>query len=477
MNIATLKSLGATIADSFSDEITHYISSNASAKRLKAAAIFEITVVNPSWIESCRLTGSRVTEDNFLIGPETQASSAVNSSATLSLPPANVVVHECEDLQKTAKVGRGTGMAKITATAKTLPVNSTDEIKQQDLNKRMVKNVTENVKVVKGKSNAKSRKTLQNIDIFTEEEVIPSVDCESPDVLSDEEKKSEAIIPLPSFKEMKTVTLPTIMKSKRRSERICDNELSQEELKTPPAVDLDVSMPIVRTDVSVKMSVSNDNMCDYMAAGGVREQKNQGTAATALSATTKNSKAHGSDKELKKSVVQQSKKVVAMTKEDALQHTLHSNSSLSSSSSAGQSSSSSTFNQTGAIAIGKGGEGGVGVVSIGSSRMDNITNAKIVIAVSGFDEPGERATISSSLSQFIQAVNESTNTNTSSSSSSSSKRSSEKNVPGPFAVLLDLEEDSFGLHCTHVILQSSSSKYAPQLFLTLHILQPPEMPS
>ena len=126
--------------------------------------------MNPSWIERCRLTGSRVTEDNFLIGPETQASSAVNSSATLSLPPANVVVHEGEDLQKTAKVGRGTGMAKITAIAKTLPVSRIDEIKQQDLNKRMVKNGTENVNVVKGKSTAKSRKTLQNIDIFTEED-------------------------------------------------------------------------------------------------------------------------------------------------------------------------------------------------------------------------------------------------------------------------------------------------------------------
>ena len=105
--------------------------------------------------------------------------------------------------------------------------------------------------------------------------------------------------------------------------------------------------------------------------------------------------------------------------------------------------------------------------------MVDILGAKIVIAISGFDEIGEKATMTSSLQHFIDAMNtncrgkdkkkkvsssSSSSSSTSNSSDSSSSSSSSKKTSGPLAVLLDQEEDTFGLHCTHVILQSSSSK-------------------
>lgn len=309
---------------------------------------------------------------------ETQASSAVHLAATVSLPPANVVVKEAED--KTAKVGKGTGKANIVETRKTLPDSNivpqktdhrsttTEGKKQKDLQEKMVKKDTEDVKVVKGKTNAKKGKTLQNIDIFTEDKSVSSEDCDSPDVLSKEEKKSDSIIPLPSFKEVKSATLPAIMKSKRRSERICDNEQSQEGTKSPPAVDLDASMPIVRTDVSVKMSVSDDKMCNFMAAGGSEsEERNKVTATAAVNTTNKNGKT-SSNKELKKPAVQQSKKKIAVSKEDTQQRTTHSTSTASSDT--GHSSSSSkTSLQTSAKGKGE------GVVSSSRSRMDDIISA------------------------------------------------------------------------------------------------------
>jgi hypothetical protein len=56
-NAVELKSLGAVVSDIFTDEMTHMIFANGSEKRLKSAAIFEIIVVSPLWIEHCKLSG------------------------------------------------------------------------------------------------------------------------------------------------------------------------------------------------------------------------------------------------------------------------------------------------------------------------------------------------------------------------------------------------------------------------------------
>jgi hypothetical protein len=52
-----LKSLGAVVSDIFTDDMTHMIFANGSERRLKSAAIFEIVVVSPLWIEHCKLSG------------------------------------------------------------------------------------------------------------------------------------------------------------------------------------------------------------------------------------------------------------------------------------------------------------------------------------------------------------------------------------------------------------------------------------
>jgi hypothetical protein len=67
------------------------------------------------------------------------------------------------------------------------------------------------------------------------------------------------------------------------------------------------------------------------------------------------------------------------------------------------------------------------------------------------EENGEKETIVNGISQFIQLLNKGNK-----SKSRKSKNGDEKSTSS--AVLLDVQEDPFGLYCTHVISQSTSTK-------------------
>ena len=66
-NANILRALGATIAESFGENCTHLVWSNASERRLAAAGIFGIPIVSPLWIENCNESGTKVDESDFAV--------------------------------------------------------------------------------------------------------------------------------------------------------------------------------------------------------------------------------------------------------------------------------------------------------------------------------------------------------------------------------------------------------------------------
>ena len=66
-NANILRALGATIAESFGENCTHLVWSNASERRLAAAGIFGIPIVSPLWIENCNESGTKVNEKDFAV--------------------------------------------------------------------------------------------------------------------------------------------------------------------------------------------------------------------------------------------------------------------------------------------------------------------------------------------------------------------------------------------------------------------------
>ena len=413
------------IADSFSDEITHFVCSTASTKRLKAAAIFEIVVVSRAWIQSCVLSGLRTSEEDFALDNEKSTIAATDSiklaTSSKSIAPQKSAL--ADEHNEFGKKLTGTNPQEIRAsrpksnkrkdivqTTEMHPQQNAATSRESDDNLGTVKRVRDSNHCQKGNSGA----LLDSLSAQT------TIGSESP-------------IPLPKFKEVAAdKVLPAAMKLQRRSERICDNADSQEEC--PPDVDVNVSMPIVRLD-------SQEASCNKIVTGAE-------VAEIRLFSDKKKNAPETSTGNVKGITGQITEVVKFPLKGDK---------------------KSELVAQKNAV------EKGISKVKVesscdGGSRMVDILGAKIVIAISGFDEIGEKATMTSSLQHFIDAMNTNcrakdkrkkvsrSSSSTSSSDSSSSSSSSSKKTSGPVAVLLDQEEDSFGLHCTHVILQSSSSK-------------------
>jgi hypothetical protein len=72
--------MGATIESTFGEQLTHYITSSFSSKRVTAAKLMDINVVSPLWIEQCRELQCRAPEVDFCVNPDTRA--APSSTAT-----------------------------------------------------------------------------------------------------------------------------------------------------------------------------------------------------------------------------------------------------------------------------------------------------------------------------------------------------------------------------------------------------------
>ena len=407
------------IADSFSDEITHFVCSTASAKRLKAAAIFEIVVVSRAWIESCVVSGLRTCEKGFALDYEkgsvepadlTNLASSTSFSGDKEVMPAK----KCGDVESQL------AMTKSQVTQASGPKNNKtkDIVNTTEINARDSAAPSKESDV-----GSRAAKHLRN-----------SIDSEITDlgVLQNSHSaktviENESSIPLPKFKELTAIkVLPAVLKLQRRSERICDNAESQE--GSPPDVDVNVSMPIVRLDC-------HEVSCKEIASApivAVRQSSSDTTAkAPKVSSYTEKRTTEQIAEIAKISLKVDKKSEIIIPKK------------IERNSVADAKPSNSLED---------------------GSRMVDILGAKIVIAISGFDEVGEKATMTSSLEHFIGTMNRNSlnglgkDKKKKVSNSGSSSSSSSKKTIGPTVVLLDQEEDSFGLHCTHVILQSTSSK-------------------
>ena len=412
-----IKNLGALIADSFSDEITHFVCSTASAKRLKAAAIFEIAVVSRAWIESCVISGLRTSEKGFAIDNEKGSlapADLTNLASSTSFSDAKEVMapKTCYDVESQLAMTKSqVAQASGPKTNKRKDIVNTTEInvrdsaapsKESDVGSRAAKHVRNSIDSEK-----------------TDSGILPNSHSSKTVI------ENESSIPLPKFKELTAIkVLPAVLKLQRRSERICDNAESQE--GSPPDVDVNVSMPIVRLDC-------HEVSCTEIATAPIVAVR-QSSSDT----TTKAPKV--SSYTVKRTREQIAEVAIISLKEDKKSEiTVPKKNERNSIADAKPSNSLED-----------------------GSRMVDILGAKIVIAISGFDEIGEKATMTSSLEHFIGTMSRNSldglgkdkkKVSNSGSSSSSSKKAS-----GPTVVLLDQEEDSFGLHCTHVILQSTSSK-------------------
>ena len=419
------------IADSFSDEITHFVCSTVSTKRLKAAAIFEIVVVSRAWIQSCVLSGLRTSEEDFALDNEKSAITATDStklaSSSKSIAPQNLA--RAEEHNDVGKKVTGTNPQEIQASGPKSNnrkdiVQTTEMHPQENLaSSREADARLGNVKRVRDSNHGQKGNSGALLDSLSAQTIMGS----------------ESSIPLPKFKELTAdKVLPAAMKLQRRSERICDNADSQEEC--PPDVDVNVSMPIVRSD-------SHEVSCTKIMTGAEVAEIRSSLDKKIIAPETSNGNVKritGQISEAAKIPLQGDKKSEVTAQKNAVKKGT-SNVNLQPEPSCD-----------------------------GGNRMVDILGAKIVIAISGFDEIGEKATMTSSLQHFIDAMNtncrgkdkkkkvssssSSSSSTSNSSDSSSSSSSSSKKTSGPLAVLLDQEEDTFGLHCTHVILQSSSSK-------------------
>jgi hypothetical protein len=414
--------------DSFSDEITHFVCSNASAKRLKAAAIFEVAVVNPSWVQSCLQSGTRACEEDFALGKE------------LTVIPITEVVKPKPDLVSSKadkSISLGTSAERILSADNATPQNvNISSVSRElgpsiDISKSVSSAIEKKAEALvtlskKGKSTGGQikleKKVVRGADTASIAAIENSTAKLSSESCKSSSKQEEKLIPLPSYKELKAVVLPPSMRSQRRSERICDNEESQE---TIPEIDVNASLPIVRSDSPVIPQVSHSVIKDITMPIAGKKRKINSEIKVSSAATDE--------------IVQKAdtKASTAVSPKNSKR-------------------SSSTAESVPEVE--------------GSSRMSDILAAGIVIAVSGFDEIGEKATMTNSLAQFINSVNEKSSSDlatdnggiSSSSSSSSSKKmktgAKVEASKGLSVVLLDTEEDPFGLHCTHVVLQSTSSK-------------------
>jgi hypothetical protein len=174
-SVTALKSLGATISESFGESTTHLIWSNGTAKRLAAAVILDVTVILPGWIEKCKQTGKRCEEADYIVIngiSSSQAAASVLSFSTIDV------------YSGVSKNGRG--RKEVTSSSSSGRVNE----RVERVNERVERNHV--------------------------------ISHSHSDSHLDKSKALPSFIPLPAFREHNMVVLPPALRTQRRSERICD---------------------------------------------------------------------------------------------------------------------------------------------------------------------------------------------------------------------------------------------------------------
>ena len=503
--------------------------SNASTKRLKAAEIFEIAVVNPLWVENCLRSGTRVSEADFAVGQElgigsTSAATAEASTlSSLQRKSIEPVVDEEKSLRRlssphysSSQKEESLNLAKLqkmkskSQNPKTAKGNAKAGAKSSDSLSTIIPDMVidkENDRVENVKTttrNVEEKKKEKDLQQSRDDTVITQLghDADSSRVEETTSKEAGAasskrpanpvqsvsgtnerkeLIPVRGYKEIKKVILPASLKS-RRSERICDNEEELETLENILKMDVDAALPIVRLadsppeevkESSVKNVPVGDNKVIKHVEAAVSKSKQNIVDSTGT---------ENNEKKAVKSAKIASKKSENETVKDVIQKPSTDTGNLKTVSTDKQVSGKKTV---GPVIIEN---NGTGVTSADLMARTNVERTdikkrdKIVIAVSGFDESGEKETILNGLKHLIDALNQQmgskqklsdiskssknkcvTNSASSSSSSSSSSNSDKSNSSCDTndetkVSVLGSEDDPYGLECTLVILESSSSK-------------------
>ena len=272
--------MGAEIADVFNDEISHFVCSNASTKRLRAAAIFEITVVNPLWVENCFQSGSRVAEADFTVSQLVVDTSNTGGSSIQSVLPIKVI----EPIVEEEKLSRRLSSPHYSSSKQEESFNF-DKSKK---GKKPVKGTVVSKEFTKlpAKEFSSSLATIQESkadhkksnkfpgDQYTEDSenvfVHEATAKKSSTEISCHDVSTKTSIPLPSYKEVHAIVRSDKQQA-RRSERILDNIDSLEDVLQ---IDTDKSLPIVRTsEYSPNLNDSDINdQCPKSVAHKVSRQ-------------------------------------------------------------------------------------------------------------------------------------------------------------------------------------------------------------
>ena len=102
-----IESMGGIVEDTFGEHCTHLIWSHGTSKRMKLAAIMDIYVVSPLWIEQCRQAKKRVSELDFLASDDVPSAIPSTQAATRSAPISSPVASIVPPTQTTSSAKRG----------------------------------------------------------------------------------------------------------------------------------------------------------------------------------------------------------------------------------------------------------------------------------------------------------------------------------------------------------------------------------
>lgn len=248
-------SLGATVSSSLGEGITHYICSNGSTARLAASIVLSIKVVGPSWIEKCKKESKKVDESGHAVISGITASDA--AAAVLSIPNACGSSAREYHQSSSSRTGWNGSFYSTDSTRKTRG-DERNDAEQQEHNRSGASAAAASSSTKNGFNFlSSSPATAFARNMLLSSSFNDHFPVEGTDNLSDSDghcqtqpnsanksshysisknsinknsnsrssssSKDCQFIPLPSYKEYSSGVLPTALKMRRRSERICDN--------------------------------------------------------------------------------------------------------------------------------------------------------------------------------------------------------------------------------------------------------------
>lgn len=208
--IKTLKQLGATVSENYSEGLTHLITTNGSSKRALAAEIFNIKVVSPLWVHNCAESGKRVPENDFLLSSSNSKEDKYTNVKNMVPPIREPRINEIHS-------SRNVDSPFFSSSQRQYDIATT---------KSKVKRSIQNSKRLTKKCNSK-----MNIPSKISSSTINSIDDVSDVDFCDESALNlvnalpiAPAIPLPAFQPyiLKSVPSSPTTLNRRRSERICD---------------------------------------------------------------------------------------------------------------------------------------------------------------------------------------------------------------------------------------------------------------